>query len=312
MTSQQRIEHFNNWPKAQKFKGESDFSDILKSHRLEELFYPYQLPGTDSTEAHIMLSYLLDAVDSLPMRPDHAFDWTWRAFEYSLKHIPSCKGNITKSLRAVSDKLSNYLGLNPDVEDALYGLVDKIPLRTCKYLLKKIVEEGVYTFSSDADVKGLSSFAKRLLFVHGKPPVYNVEFQELLQYFAWHYRSVGGVELRRGASLLRRVIRGETINANGKSYQLDRKEILFLLLSGLGYAFRNGRAHAESIAPFRSSLAKLQTYAHCWFMFLLMYELTFTLLHLDTHPEKITGNPAANFKANNHAYEKLFGASLND
>lgn len=312
MTSQQRIEHFNNWPKAQKFKGESDFSDILKSHKLEELFYPYQLPGTDSTEAHIMLSYLLDAVDSLPMRPDHAFDWTWRAFEYSLKQIPSCKGNITKSLRAVSDKLSNYLSLNPDVEDALYGLVGKIPLRTCKYLLKKIVEEGVYTFSSDADVKGLSSFAKRLLFVHGEPPVYNVEFQQLLQYFAWHYRSVGGVELRKGASLLRRVIRGETINANGRSYQFDRKEILFLLLSGLGYAFRNGRAHAESIAPFRSSLAKLQTYAHCWFMFLMMYELTFTLLHLDTHPEKIIGNPAANFKANNHAYEKLFGASLND
>jgi len=309
MASKQRIDHFNLWPKAQKFQAEIKFSELLKPYELEELFFPYQLPDTDDKETHIMISYLLDAVDSLPNRPDHAFDWVWRAFEFSCKQVPGCKGNITVSLRKISAKLNDYFEENNDVGDAFFDLVSRIPLRTCKYFLKKIIEEGVYSFSGD-DHKNLTSFAKRLLFANGSPPVVNPSLQSVLQHFAWHYRAVGGRELRQGATLLRRVVKGEKVELDGNFYQLAREDVLFLMLSGLAYTFRNGRAHAESIAPFRSSLAKVQTYAHCWFMFLIVYELTFSLHHMDSYPSQLLGDPAKNFICNNGAFSKLFASCL--
>ncbi|MFD7909071.1 hypothetical protein ACFV4G_43410 [Kitasatospora sp. NPDC059747] len=309
MARQQRIDHFNLWPKAQKFEAEKRFAELLEPYPLEDLFFPYQLPDTDNKESHIMISYLLDAVDSLPYRPDHAFDWVWRAFEFSCKQVPGCKENTTKALRSVSTKLDDYFVANSEVGDAFFDLVSRVPIRTCKFLLKKIVDEGGYEFVGDG-YKGFSIFAKRLLFANGAPPVVSASIQSVLHYLSWHYRAVGGAELRNGATLLRRILRGEKVELGGIFYQLSRPEILFLTLSGLAYAFRNGRAHAESIAPFRSSLAKVQTYAHCWFMFLIIYELTFALQHISSYPNKLIGAPADNFRKNNAAFSTLFKSCL--
>ena len=309
MARQQRIDHFNLWPKAQKFQAEILFAQLLQPYPLEDLFFPYQLPDTDNRESHIMISYLLDAVDSLPYRPDHAFDWVWRAFEFSCKQVPGCKDNTSKALRSVSSKLNDYFNVNSEVGDAFFELVSDVPIRTCKFLLKKIVEEGVYEFSGDGH-KSFSIFAKRILFANGGPPVVSTSLQSILHYLCWHYRAVGGLELRSGAALLRRILRGERVELGGSFYQLSRAEILFLTLSGLAYSFRNGRAHAESIAPFRSSLAKVQTYAHCWFMFLVIYELTFALQHISAYPNKLDGTPVDNFRKNNAAFSKLFKSCL--
>ena len=73
-----RIKHFNEWPLNQEFSAEIQFKERVLSLGIQKLFFPYQLPNTDDKDFHICVSYLLDAVDSLPLRPDHAFDWMWR------------------------------------------------------------------------------------------------------------------------------------------------------------------------------------------------------------------------------------------
>lgn len=311
MAKQQRIDHFNLWPKIQEFPAEIHFRGRVNKFQIEKLFFPYQIPQTTDKHVHIVISYLLDAVDSLPYRPDHAFDWTWRAFEYLTSATPGGIGNITDTIRnVVSPEMELYFSSNAHAENAFFDLVEKIPFQTCEYWFKRIKAASPYTFSSGSH-KSLSSYAKRLLFANGQPTIVSPSIQTALSYLAINFNQSDTTQCRNAASLLRRIIRGEAVSLGASSVQLTRSERFFLLLSGLGYAFRNDRAHAKSIAPFRSSYASVKTYAHCWFMFLLIYEITFVFLHSQKSPHVFNGCPAQNFINNNDAYAELFADYLN-
>lgn len=311
MAKQQRLDHFNKWPEAQDFPAEISFKNRIKQFSENELFFPFQIPLTNNPDIHISVSYLLDAVDSLPNRPDHAFDWTWRSFEYLASKAFSSQGSITEMLRGgASQSLSAYFASNHAAADAYFDLIDKIPFQTCEYLLKRIIEGSPYNFTATTQ-KNLTSYAKRVLFANGNQPVVSPSLQNSLELLSTQYDYEITSQRRSGASLLRRLMRGEVINSGSSSISLSRDEILFFVLSGLGYAFRNDRAHAKSIAPFRSSYAKVSTYAHCWFMFLLIYETIFSLLHTSNSPFQLVGCPSENFNKNNRAFSHLFGDYLN-
>lgn len=311
MAKQQRIDHFNLWPSVQDFPAESSFRERVKNFSISDLFFPYQVPQTTDQHVHIVISYLLDAVDSLPYRPDHAFDWTWRAFEYLTSNASSGVGNITETIRNIaSPEVDFYFSSNTQAENSFFDLIKNIPFQTCEYWLKRIVAGAPYSFSQ-GNHKSLSSYAKRLLFANGQPPVANPSIHSVLSYLGSNFDLSDDTSRRNGASLLRRIVRGESVILGATSVQLTRSELFFFLLSGLGYAFRNDRAHAKSIAPFRSSYASVKTYAHCWFMFLLIYQSAFIFLHSSKSPQVFTGCPAQNFMSNNQAYAKLFADHLN-
>jgi hypothetical protein len=306
MAKQQRIDHFNKWPEAQEFKAEVQFKERVQQFAINTLFFPYQIPQTQNPDIHISVSYLLDAVDSLPLRPDHAFDWTWRAFEYLTKKAFPSSGSITETLRkGVTPTLSAYFAANQRAGDAYFDLLKHIPVQTCEYLLKRIIDGAPYTFTP-GNHKNLSSYAKRMLFEDGNPPVVSPPFQTALIHLSSNYNYALTAERRNGALLLRRLIRGESLVLGTTPVQLTRDEISFFVISGLGYGFRNDRAHAKSIAPFRSSAASISTYAHCWFMFLLIYETIFAVLHTASSPLQLSGCPGQNFESNNKAYFQLF------
>ncbi|QXE92117.1 hypothetical protein KP001_06205 [Geomonas subterranea] len=305
MAKQLRIDHFNHWPKLQDFRAEVDFRKRLEQFETNQLFFPYQIPPTTNKDIHIVISYLLDAIDSLPSRPDHAFDWTWRAFEY-LATTSFGNGNITNSMRSVAaNVLSPYFNSNSNAASGLYNLIENIPIQTCEYLLKRIIESGPYTFAPGTH-NNLTSYSKRLLFANGNPPVISTALQTALAHLSVCYDYADTTQRRNGASLLRKILHREQVALAGGSVKLTPDDLVFFLLSGLGYAFRNDRAHAKSIAPFRSSYASIKTYAHCWFMFLLMYEIAFSLLHTPQSPHQLTGCPGQNFFDNNYAFTKLF------
>lgn len=309
MSKDQRISHFNEWPTGQNFPAELSFKKRIKEFDLKELFIPYRLPSSNDSHLHISVSYLLDMVDSLPERPDHAFDWAWRAFEY-LGKTSFSTSNITEFLRKnVCPALEDYFREHPKVINEFTDLLRRIPMQTCEYLLKRIQEGGPYIFAIGKHNK-LSGYAKRVLFDNGNPPVVSQATQDLLTHFHANYVYSNTQQRRDGASLLRRVLRGELVFINGNPTWLSRQEILFFAVSGLAYTFRNDRTHATSIAPFRSSTAGIKTYAHCWFMFLLTYQMTMLLLHADSSPIKLFGSLDDNFSKNNNAFSKLFGSYL--
>ncbi|MGY1891214.1 hypothetical protein [Pseudomonas sp. SDT291_1_S447] len=307
-----RIDQFNLWPQTLTSDAEEKFKIRLGNTELSELFFPYELPNTSDKHLHICVSYMLDALDSLPLRPDHAFDWIWRSFEYLTSQAIGGQGNITNELRnIVCPAIDGLFLLEKDVSDAFFELTENIPFQTCEYLLKRICESGPYSYTTSNQIQ-LSSYAKRLLFSNGNPPVISTSLQTILEFLSTNYDYKNMKDRRNGASLIRRIIRLERVSLQSSFVQLTKSEVLFFLVSGLGYAFRNDRAHAKSIAPFRSSAASITTYAHCWFMFLLFYKITFALLHTPNSPIVLTGPLAVNFRKNNTAYSRLFGDHLNN
>jgi len=306
-----RIKHFNQWPSTQEFNAEIKFKERVESFKIEELFFPYQLPNTENKDLHICVSYLLDAVDSLPLRPDHAFDWMWRGFEYVTGKAPGGQGNITNALRSlVCPTIESYFLSNNQVKNRFFELTEKIPFQTCEYLLKRISLSKPFKLT-DEEPK-LSSFATRVLYSNGNPPVVSNELEEALHLLSTSFDYKNKTERRNGASRLRKLIRLEKITIGEVEVQLSEADVLFFLISGLGYAFRNDRAHAKSIAPFRSSYASVKTYAHCWFMFILFYEVTLIFLHTTKSPVLLSGNLDDNLRKNNEAFKKLFGDHINN
>lgn len=308
MSQDLRLTYVNSWPNITKFPAESAFDQRLTDMGNTQLFVPHQFLETPSREAHITISYLIDALSSLPRRPDHAFDWTWRAFENIVSS--SAAGNITNLLRTeATPQISGYLLGHATSRQAFFSLLEQVPFQTCEYLFKQIALGAPYSSLSTA-AGSLSKFAKRLLFNNGGGPIVSFPLLYLLSFLSTRYSYNDNAKRRNGAALLRLALKGQRLALEGVDLQLSVSDRVFLLLSGLAYSFRNDRAHANSIAPFQSSLATLRTYAHCWFMFLLTYQCLVCYLRTRPDPPILTGNTDENFRRNNEKYIALFGREI--
>ncbi|WP_153020748.1 hypothetical protein [Pseudomonas sp. BMS12] len=301
MSQIERINFYNTWPNAQRFAAEQQFEEHLKSVS-GNFFIPIALNNSLSATGHISLSYTLDSLDSLPMRPDHAFDWIWKAFEHLTK-AAAPNLNITDSLRSfatptICSVLANY----PQASANFNQLAENIPLQTARFLLKKIIASGPYTNPT-------TSFAKRMLYTNGNGPITSLPLQALLDKLSG-YNYANPQDRRDGASLIRKAMSGQSLSYPLGQHSLTQNDIVFFLLSGLGYGFRNDRAHASSISPFTSSKARIKTYSHCWFSFLIIYYFLTTLWEASgfiATPQSIDQN----YAANNGAFFTLFSSVLN-
>ena len=275
MSKQTRLENFNNWPKSKLFDAEATFIDKLNNFKYEEIFSPCKIKENNDYDTHIPISYLLDMVDSLPKRPDHSFDWVWRAFEYMVSDRFS-NTNTTSNLRKIVEQdITSIFINNENIKESFFSLVKEIPLQSCEYFVKAILNTNSFSYANDNEYKQLSPFAKRLLTDNGDSTLLNPNIQKLFNYLISRYNYINSESRRNAALIIKNALSGNEIENkdNNEKIKLESNDILIILLSGLGYSFRNDRAHAKSISPFRSSKATIKTYAHCWFMFLLIYEM---------------------------------------
>lgn len=300
MSQIERLNFYNSWPNGQRFSAEQQFTEHVTSVG-GNFFFPVSLNGNLSTAGHISLSYVLDALDSLPKRPDHAFDWTWKAFEHlTKKAVPN--SNITESLRTFATPvICQTLAANPLAAAGFSQLTANIPFQTARFLLKKIIAAGPYANPT-------SSFAKRMLFANGNGPITSLPLQAFLDKLSG-YDYANPQDRRNGASLIRSALSGKALTYPLGTFSLSQSDIVFFLLSGLGYGFRNDRTHANSISPFMSSKARIKTYAHCWFSFLLMYYFL-TTLWASSGFIAVPQNLGQNYADNNNVFLSIFSGAL--
>lgn len=304
MSQDKRLEFVNSWPSTSLFPAEIAFKKLLESSDEVQLFHPHRFLQTTDREAHITISYLIDALQSLPNRPDHAFDWIWRALENIV--TSSAPGNITDCLRSeAAPKIVGILHSDRKLRFAFFSLLEQIPYQTCEYLFKQIARGAPYSVTPSYQPQ-LSKFAKRVLFKGGSGAIISYQLQFFLSALANKYDFNNESQRRNGAALLRLGLQGRTIKLDGADLMLPESDRVFFLLSGLGYSFRNDRAHANSIAPFQSSYASLKTYAHCWFMFLFVYQCLICYLKANPTTTPLAGNSSENFAINSAVFAKLF------
>lgn len=300
MSESERLNFYNSWPAGQRFAAEIQFERRC-NNLSAPLFVPIALSRDLDKKGHISLSYILDALDSLPRRPDHAFDWTWKAFEHLVKHGATQGLNITEALRSYATPvLDEIMSADKDAASGFNALVQNIPMQTARFLLKKVVTQGPYVLPS-------TSFAKRMLYANGNGAIQSSAIQALLdKLFSYDYSNPK--DRRNGASLIRRAVSRQPLTYPLGTFTLSQADVIFLMLSGLGYTFRNDRTHANSISPFASSKARIKTYSHCWFSFLVMYYL---LSMLWSHEGYLEAPNALgqNYTVNNSAYTSLFSTA---
>lgn len=232
---------------------EQAFADRVTQNS-ETFFKPVAINDLDSVAFHREVSYLVDACDSLPWRVDIAFDSTWKAFELETKEAYG--GNVTERLKEVVGEV------NPKIVDRL---CDSFPVQSCEYLFKRLVSD----FSEDTIERGLKN---RLL--------YSTDDQTrlLLDHLQVTYGNGSAQSRRKGALLLWRALRGETLVLGGVAgFRLETTSRARVLVSLFLYTTRNERFHGTSFSPFVSSAASLRTYTHPFFAFLASYYLLLSL-----------------------------------
>jgi hypothetical protein len=225
-------------------------------------FIPLPLTYSDDVWYNTQVSFLLESFDALPRRPDIAFDSVWKVLERSanawLPSYPGGRRNITDTLGHLSadSRLSN------PVTEALLG---DIPSQTCGYLFKRLIAREPAESSRRARTRLLKSY--------GAADVLPAEIEKFLALVEERYAAPDTGMARRGAMLLRRALKGETLDIAGTKVSLSLHARLRILLCGLLYTVRNERYHGESFSPFYSSTASIKTYTQPHYLFLAAYAL---------------------------------------
>ncbi len=257
-----RINHNNSWPNVTvNYPCETELEMLIKDKGFP--FTSFKFLKIEEKFFQKNLSYLLDALDNLPLRPDLAFDNIWKVIDNYLQTISHSKHwNITKANaligRTVEEVWMPLLNKNEDLRNSFKFFINLIPVQTCEYLAKRAIADKNPGISKNQQTK----VSERVEQAIGN---------ELYRRIKIKYKDFDGEQQRNCARLFRKLILEEKINIKmgeeekGKEFKLDEKDIVLLLVKGITYTYRNERFHGETFSPFRSSVSSLKTYAHAYF-----------------------------------------------
>ncbi|WP_284461990.1 hypothetical protein [Chryseobacterium sp.] len=320
-----RIDRVNNWkPNVQEenydylFPIEKDFLTRIKNVLTNngfQIFIPLKYPYELDREYHIYISYLIEALDVLPLKMDLSFDFSWKGLElYMGKAYENHRGQKTSN---VSDLIkysrSNYwydiITNNVNILNNINRFLELMPSQSYEYLGKRMFKE--YTISNPRN----NPLYTRLAMTNGN---IDSKIDHLLKdTFTKYGNPDNGDKTRKVGRLIYKLLTENNISlpkfdnqAETNQYSLHVKERIDLVVNGLLYTYRNERFHGNTFSPFKSSKASLKTYSHAHYLFLWTYFLVnITKLYLNN----VTISPVdveRNMTDNIDIFEKLYGRHL--
>lgn len=209
-------------------------------------------------------SIALDYLDSLPYRPDLAFDAAWRAFESLLHHYAATawpaggphRTTLELMTRFASEVCNPLLQRERRLSDAYNKIMKMIPDSIARFCLARMLDErGVYVTSQFALVRNR---------------VEELIGMKLYQFFHDTYMTDGCVTAEnhyRGARKVKRMILGEPLKFDGNDVKgLDEAKRIEFICSAILYTSRCERAHGDYFSPFISDKANMKTYDHWYWL----------------------------------------------
>lgn len=255
-----RVKYNNEWPSRFLFPAEQKLKNRLNENNMQQVFAPAPLKPSTNQEFHSLLGHLLEGLDQLPYRPDAAFDAIWKALDAEFFRVkdeasaPQHESRFESFLTRVTSDQNTC--------KAFYPLADITPMQTCEFAAKRILNS-----KSNPDQHS-EVFLKRVKVCLGES-LYDVF---LAKYEPLWTNSPEETQRNSGA-FLRKMILGQEMDIAGMKLTLTKDKIASFLISIIMPQFRNERFHGTTFPPFRSSTAKLKTYAHGYFVFLVAYAL---------------------------------------
>ncbi|MEW2547005.1 hypothetical protein AB0910_14700 [Streptomyces sp. NPDC047002] len=227
-------------------------------------FVPLPPAYSDDLRYNTQVSFLLEALDALPRRPDIAFDSVWKVLERTAvaTYLPAPQVNRRPNVMDALKILSADPRMSGPVTEALLA---NVPSQTCGYLFKRLITREPEESSREVH--------RRLSSGYGAGDPLPAEIDTFRTLVEGQYAAPDADTARRGAFLLRRALAGENLDIDGTRVALSPPARLRVLLCGILYTARNERYHGESFSPFYSSAASIRTYTHPHYLFLAAYAL---------------------------------------
>ncbi|MCC2327140.1 hypothetical protein [Bacillus wiedmannii] len=316
-----RIQYFRQWkPKINL----EDYNNSLlfpieeaflkRVNKSENFFVPFRFKYRIDENYHKQLTFLIDALDFLPLRPDLAFDSLWKSLESFVTYIdrmnnPGSTTNTTDLLKQYVSKWENQITSNSYLSFLSNELYQSMPVQVYEYIVKKSLSE----FDPTVPFKDNGQSYKRMALI--SPNINNL-LGALSGIFG--YGNLTGKNTRDAAMLLNRLYCRKsdeediTIPKGSTNvYEINKLEKLSLIVNGLLYTYRNDRFHANAFSPFKSSKATIKTYAFAHFAFLFTYYLVLLLFHEDNPSDFKLSDIYSNVNYNLDLFITIYGRHLN-
>jgi hypothetical protein len=259
-TKHLRVEYNNNWPTKFLFPVEEQLKKRLDENNIQQAFLPVNLSHSNDTEFHTFLGHFLEGIDQLPFRPDMAFDSIWKSLDAEFFKVKneSSQPQHTSRFDIFVEKVSS----DTNTSKAFIPLLQILPMQTSEFVAKRILNSKVSPDNHSAP------FLKRVKACFGEQL-----FLAFLSKYESDWISSPESTQRRAGGFLKRLVAGDELDIDGQKHRLSENGSIKFLISVLLPQFRNERAHGNTFAPFRSSVAKMKTYAHAYFLLLVAYAL---------------------------------------
>ena len=259
-TKKLRIKYNNEWPIKFNFPVEDKFLALMSSKGISHALVAADLNYSEDRQFQFYLGYLIDSLDMLPLRPDLAFDHIWKALDSEFFIVQQEIGNLNCSrFDGFVDRILN----DSNTATSFLEYLPIIPYQTCEYAAKRMIQASL---EADKNAKTLFSRVNGSLgkdfvteFIAKYPPALNGKPNPSDQ--------------RKAGRLLKIMFSGEDILLNGSTFTITEKQKAMFLVKVVLANSRNERFHGGVFPPFRSSVAKLSTYSHAYYLLHISYAL---------------------------------------
>ncbi len=292
-TKQLRVKYHNDWPAKFPFPVEEKFASKMQSAGLSQGLVAVPLEFTSDHQFQFYLGYLIDALDMLPMRPDLAFEHIWKAVDAEFFIVQAEIGNQKAS--RFDGFVDKVLG-DSNTAGAFVDYIRIIPHQTCEYAAKRVIQASAAT---DQNSGILLNRAKQSL---GEQFITSL----VEKYPAGPSGKPSPGDQRKAGRLLKIVFSGTEVELRGSSFTFSQENLMKFLVKVVLANSRNERFHGSVFPPFRSSSAKLSTYAHAYFLLHLSYSLLLEVFLYREHGVVTTNAVKSAIQHNANLFKLLF------
>jgi hypothetical protein len=303
-----RIDYNNQWPAAFKFPIEQRLLEHLKKLNRACPLVPAQLRHSVDNDFHLMLSSLLDALDMLPLRPDRAFESVWTALDAEMFDLvdrlqpANSPSRFQVLMQHIEQKSAGDASLA-----SMITLMDQVPMQSCEYVATRILE-AMHQPGDHSEF-----FLKKVKPAMGSALLDAFDNKYGSQWVAAANGHEKATIQRKAGAFLKLVLTGAAVNIDSlTNHILQPIERLRFFVYAVLPNVRNERFHGLNFSSYRSSAAKMKTYAAGYFLLLIAY---FLLLHVFLYRGFNVIDPAevnSSVLANSQLYAEIFGQFVGD
>jgi hypothetical protein len=244
------------------------------------------------------ISHLIDAFESLPYRPDFAFDTFWRIVDsYTTVrkiNLSWNAGNITDSELLVDNIVLPVLQKSNTLKKAFDELCNMIPTQAVEFVHKRSF--GISAGTIDIHQDDVNKRVRRALGI------------DLYNEIKNKYSKLGLQSQRDFSKLIHILFNSEAaikINSDAEFILSEKNKFMFIK-DGLLYSYRNERFHGNIFSPFRSSKVTLNTFSHPYYCCLFSYAIILFMMHEEFPLEIKLESIESNLNENINRFKQVF------